>query len=164
MRKTSSKKQKPKTKTKTFLLLKCQQLMCHMDEPARQLNCNGMATQGRASIVDTVPESSHLLHWNCVYSSIYMCTKLCKWKKKKERERENTGTVYTTTHTPRVAHWGCTQEGENVRGLVETPLFIHVYTGCCWIYSQSAISETPSLTYYLQYTEYHIIIFAHVRY
>jgi len=32
-------------------------------------------------------------------------------KKKKERERENTGTVYTTTHTPRVAHWGCTKKG-----------------------------------------------------
>jgi len=41
---------------------------------------------------------------------------------------------------------------QTVRGLIETPLFIHVYTGGCWIYSQSAISETPSLTYYLQYT------------
>jgi len=40
---------------------------------------------------------------------------------------------------------------DNVRGLVETPLFIHVYTGGCRIYSQSAISKAPSLTYYLQY-------------
>ena len=39
-----------------------------------------------------------------------------------------------------------------VRGLVKTPLFIHVYTRGCQIYSQSAISKTPSLTYYLQYT------------
>jgi len=40
----------------------------------------------------------------------------------------------------------------HVRGLVKTPLFIHVYTRGCQIYSQLAISETPSLTYYLQYT------------
>jgi len=40
----------------------------------------------------------------------------------------------------------------SVRGLIKTPLFIHVYTRSCQIYSQSAISETPSLTYYLQYT------------
>jgi len=30
-----------------------------------------------------------------------------------------------------------------VRGLAETPLFVHVYTGGCQIYSQSAISENP---------------------
>ena len=42
-------------------------------------------------------------------------------------------------------------QSNSVRGLIETPLFIHVYTGGCWIYSQSAISKTPSLTYYLQY-------------
>jgi len=53
-------------KKKNFvLLLKCQQLMCHVDKPARQLN------KGRASVVDTAPESSRLLHWNCTYSSIY---------------------------------------------------------------------------------------------
>ena len=37
------------------------------------------------------------------------------------------------------------------RGLMETPLFIHVYTRGCWIYSLLAISETPSLTYHLLY-------------
>jgi len=31
-------------------------------------------------------------------------------------------------------------------------LFVHVYTGGFQIYSQSAISKTPSLTYYLLYT------------
>ena len=46
---------------------------------------------------------------------------------------------------------GMCQEGENVRGLAETPLFVHIYTRGCWIYSQSAISKTPSLTYYLLY-------------
>jgi len=47
-----------------------------------------------------------------------------------------------------------------VRGLAETPLFVHIYTGGCWIYSQSAISETPSLTYYLLYTriQHHICL------
>jgi len=64
------KKQKNK---KLVLLLKHQQLTCHMDEPVRQLNHSGMATQGRASVVDTVPESSRLKHWNCIYSSIYIC-------------------------------------------------------------------------------------------
>jgi len=39
-----------------------------------------------------------------------------------------------------------------VRGLTETPLFVHIYTGGCRIYSQSAISKTPSLTHYLLYT------------
>jgi len=38
-----------------------------------------------------------------------------------------------------------------VRGLIKTPLFIHIYTGGCQIYSQSAISKTPSLIYYLLY-------------
>ena len=46
-----------------------------------------------------------------------------------------------------------------VRGLTETPLFVHTYTRGCWIYSQSAISKTPSLTHYLLYIripQYHI--------
>ena len=42
-------------------------------------------------------------------------------------------------------------QNADVRGLAETPLFVHVYTGGCWIYSQSAISKTPSLIHYLLY-------------
>ena len=62
-----------KNKKKLFvLLLKHQQPTCYVDKPARQLNCSGMATQGRASVVGTALESSHLLHWNCIYSSIYI--------------------------------------------------------------------------------------------
>ena len=41
---------------------------------------------------------------------------------------------------------------QDVRGLAETPLFVHIYTWGCRIYSQSAISETPSLTHCLLYT------------
>jgi len=37
-----------KRKKNFVLLLKHQQLMCCVDEPARQLNHSGMATQGRA--------------------------------------------------------------------------------------------------------------------
>ena len=44
------------------------------------------------------------------------------------------------------------QEGENVRGLVKPLVYTCLYQGLPDIYSQSAISETPSLTYYLQYT------------
>ena len=98
-----------KTKKKLVLLLKHRQLTCHMDEPARQLNRSGMATQGRASVVDTVLESSCLTHWNCIYSSICICARNHA-NKKKERER-NTSTVYTTTHTTRVACWGRAKKG-----------------------------------------------------
>jgi len=109
-----------------------------------------MVTQGRAGVVDTVPESSHLLHWNCIYSSIYMCAQNHANEKKRERKRKYKYCIYYHTYT-QSGTLGTCQEGENVRGLVETPLFIHVYTGGCQIYSQLAISETPSLTYYLQY-------------
>ena len=34
-------------------------------------------------------------------------------------------------------------QNAGVRGLTETPLFVHVYTRGCWIYSQLAISENP---------------------
>jgi len=47
---------------------------------------------------------------------------------------------------------GSKKRKRGVRGLIKTPLFIHVYTRGCCIYSQLAISKTPSLTYYLQYT------------
>jgi len=136
---------------KTFvLLLKCQQPTWHMDEPARQLNHSGMVTQGRAGIVDTALESSHLLHWNCIYSSIYIYVhKIMQTKKKKEREKYKYCIYYHTYNQSGAL--GMCQEGENVRGLVETPLFVHVHTGGCRIYSQSAISETPSLIYYLLY-------------
>ena len=124
-----------------------------MDKPVRQLNNSGMATQGRASVVDTVLESSHLIHGNCIHSSIYMCTKLCKQKNKKQKkEREKYKyCIYYHTYNQSGA-LGMHQEGENVRGLIETPLFVHVYTRGCQIYSQLAISETPSLIYYLLYT------------
>jgi len=117
-----------------------------MDKLARQLNRSGVVTQGRASIVDTAPESSHLKHWNCIYPSIYiyMCT-----NEKKKREKYKYCIYYHTYNQSGML--GMRQEGENVRGLTETPLFVHIYTGGCWIYSQSDISETPSLTYYLLY-------------
>jgi len=78
----------------------------------KQLNCSGVATQGRAGIVDTVLESSRLLHWNCTYSSIYIYVhKIVQTKKKKKKRERNTSTVYTTTHTTRVACWGHTKKG-----------------------------------------------------
>jgi len=59
-----------------------------VDKPARQLNCSGVATQGRAGIVDTAPESSHLLHWKCIYSSIYIHVHEIVQTKKKKREEK----------------------------------------------------------------------------
>jgi len=109
-----------------------------------------MATQGRASIVDTALESSHLKHWKCIYPSIYICARNCaNEKKRREKEKHKYYTYYHTYNQSGTL--GTRQEGENVRGLAETPLFVHIYTGGCQIYSQSAISETPSLTYYLLY-------------
>jgi len=70
-------------------------------------------------------------------------------KKREEREKYKYCIYYHTYNQSGML--GTCQEGENVRGLIKTPLFIHVYTGGCRIYSQSAISKTPSLTYYLQY-------------
>jgi len=72
-------------------------------------------------------------------------------KKKKEEKEKYKYYIYYHTYNQSGALGTC-QEGENVRGLAETPLFVHTYTGGCQIYSQLAISETPSLTHYLLYT------------
>jgi len=99
-------------KKKLVLLLKHQQPMCCMDKPARQLNHSGMATQGRAGVVDTALESSRLKHWNCIYSSIYICAQNhANKKKKRKKKKRNTSTIYTTTHTTRVACWGHAKKG-----------------------------------------------------
>jgi len=84
------KKKKKKKKKQLVLLLKCRQPTCHMDKPVRQLNRSGMVTQGRASVVDTAMESSHLKHQNCIYSSIYIYVHetMQTTKKKEKRERE----------------------------------------------------------------------------
>ena len=151
MRKTSSSRKKKRKKF--VLLLKHQQPTCHVDEPVRQLNCSGMATQGRAGIVDTAPESSHLKTLELYifqYTYIYV-HKIMQTKKKREEREKYKYCIYYHTYN-QSGTLGMHQEGENVRGLTETPLFVHIYTGGCRIYSQSAISETPSLTYYLLYT------------
>jgi len=78
--------------------------------------------------------------------------KSCKQKEEKKREEREKYKYCIYYHTyNQSGALGMHQEGENVRGLVKTPLFIHVYTRGCQIYSQSAISKTPSLTYYLLY-------------
>jgi len=79
-----------------------------------------------------------------------MCMKLCKQKKRKKEKEKYKYYIYYHTYNQSGA-LGMRQEGENVRGLAETPLFVHIYTGGCQIYSQSAISETPSLIHYLLY-------------
>jgi len=137
--------QKTKTKTKNFvLLLKRRQPMCHVDEPARQLNCSGMATQGRASIVDTALESSCLAHWNCIYSSIYICAQNCANKKKKRKERKREIQVlYILPHIQPEWHTGDAPRRGECKGAHWDPLFVHVYTRDCRIYSQLAISENP---------------------
>jgi len=122
-----------------------------MDEPARQLNHSGMATQGRAGIVDTVPESSHLLHWNCIYSSIYIYVhKIVQMERKEKKEKREKKYKYCMYILPHIHLEWCTgmcQEGENVRGLIETPLFIHVYTGGCQIYSD--FQKWPNVLHFL---------------
>jgi len=80
-----------------------------------------------------------------------MCMKLCKQKKRKKEKEKYKYYIYYHTYNQSGA-LGMRQEGENVRGLAETPLFVHIYTGGCQIYSQLAIPEALSLTHYLLYT------------
>jgi len=114
-----------KKKKNSVLLLKRQQPTCHMNEPARQLNHSGMATQGRAGIVDTVLESSHLLHWNCIYSSIYICARNRANEKKKERREREIQVLYILPHIHLEWHAGDAPRRGECKGAHRAPL---VYT------------------------------------
>ena len=84
-----------------------------------------------------------------IFQYIYVHEIMQTKKRRREKEKYKYYIYYHTYNQSGAL--GMHQEGENVRGLAETPLFVHVYTGGCQIYSQSAISKTPSLTYYLLY-------------
>ena len=58
-----------------------------------------MATQGRAGVVDTAPESSHLKHWNCIYSSIYIYVhETMQMKNKNKKRRREIQILYILPH------------------------------------------------------------------
>jgi len=95
-----------------------------MDEPARQLNHSGMATQGRASIVDIVLGSTCLLHWNCIYSSTYIYVHEIVQIKKERSERE-IQVLYILPHIQPEWHAGDVPRRGECKGAHQDPL---VYT------------------------------------
>jgi len=67
----------------------------------RQLNHSGMATQGRASVVDTALASSHSFCFNFNFSQVHMWAQNhanTKQNKKREKGRKNKYCTYYFTH------------------------------------------------------------------
>jgi len=124
-------KKKKKKKKKTFCITS-QTSTTNMPrgEPVRQLNCSGVATQAEpALLIQHQRSKSCLLHWELyIFQYIYMCTKSCKWKKKRE-EREKIQVLYILPHTPRVACLDVPRRGE-CKGAHWDPLvYICLYWG-----------------------------------